>query len=168
MNHIILIGFMGAGKTSIGTALARSAGLQFVDTDQLIEEQSKRVISDIFAKDGETYFRDLETATLEKLLDKQERMVIAVGGGLPVREKNRQLLRQLGTVIYLKAEVETLVDRLQGDTSRPKLQGGDLRERIISLMEAREALYQDAATVEYSTDGKTPGKVVEELSERIL
>lgn len=168
MNHIILIGFMGAGKTSIGKKLAKSAELQFVDTDQLIEEQSKRAISDIFAEDGEEYFRNLETEMLEQLLKKKERMVIAVGGGLPVREKNRQLLRQLGTSVYLKAEVETLVNRLQGDTSRPKLQGGDLREKIVSLMEARESLYKDAATIEYSTDKKTPDKVVEELSERIL
>lgn len=168
MNHIILIGFMGAGKTSIGKKLAKSAGLQFADTDELIEEQSGRSISDIFAEDGEEYFRNLETEMLEQLLEKQERMVIAVGGGLPVREKNRKLLKQLGTAVYLKADVETLVNRLQGDTSRPKLQGGDLRGKIVSLMEARESLYKDAAAIEYSTDGKTLDKVVEELSERIL
>lgn len=163
MNHIILIGFMGAGKTTIGKRLAETAGMRFADTDQLIEEQAGRAISDIFAREGETYFRDLETRLLYRLQEEEEPAVIAVGGGLPVREKNRELLRKLGTVVYLKAEVETLVNRLSGDTSRPKLQGGDLREKIISLMDAREGFYKDAAGMEYQTDHRTAEEAAEEL-----
>lgn len=163
MNHIILIGFMGAGKTTIGKRLAKAGNLRFVDTDQMIEEQTGRIISDIFAEDGEEYFRNLETDLLVQLKNAEERLVIAVGGGLPVREINRTYLKELGTVVYLNASVDVLVKRLRGDTGRPKLQGGDLRERIISLMNAREDLYRDAAAMTYTTDGKHLKEVVEEL-----
>ena len=168
MKHIILVGFMGAGKTSIGKQLSKLTGMQFLDTDEWIEEQQQKKISDIFAESGETYFRDLETDALKQLLNSKERLVIAVGGGLPVREENRRYLRELGTVVYLKAEIETLVGRLQGDTTRPKLQGGDLRGRIEELMAARGAIYEEVATIEISTDKKQLDDVVKELKEHVL
>lgn len=168
MRHIILIGFMGAGKTSMGKRLAKARGIRFVDTDQMIEEQTGRIIRDIFAEDGEEYFRNLETELLLQLQKAQEPLVISVGGGLPVREINRKYLKEMGTVVYLKAEVETLVGRLQGDTTRPKLQGGDLREKIVSLMDAREGFYQDAATLVYSTDEKDLLTNVHDLQECIF
>ena len=88
MDHIILIGFMGAGKTAVGKRLARQMQLPFVDTDDWIEAQEGRSISDIFAEDGEAYFRTLETDALHRLLDSKERCVISVGGGLPVQPQN--------------------------------------------------------------------------------
>lgn len=168
MTNIILIGFMGAGKTTLGKATAQAVGCRFVDTDDLIEETTGEKISDIFATKGEPYFRDLETQTIKGLLAQPEQMVVAVGGGLPVRTENRQLLKQLGTVIYLKADIDTLLSRLEGDTSRPKLQGGDLRERIESLMARREALYEDAAQEEVYTDGKSVEDTVRELQKIFL
>ena len=168
MTNIILIGFMGAGKTTLGKALAKATGCRFVDTDDLIEEITKEKISDIFATKGEPYFRDLETQTVKELLASQEPMVVAVGGGLPVREENRRLLKELGTVVYLKADVETLLARLEGDTSRPKLQGGNLRNRIESLMAQREALYEDAAQEEVYTDGKSVEDTTRELQKIFL
>lgn len=167
MNHIILIGFMGAGKTSVGRRLAKVLHLDYVDTDDMIEEQQQMQISVIFAKHGEPYFRDLETDVLKQLQKADDRKVIAVGGGLPVREENRVLLRELGTVIYLKAEVDTLVGRLSGDTTRPKLQGGDLRERIVTLMQEREALYEEVAACEIRTDRKRLFEVVAEITEKV-
>lgn len=168
MNHIILIGFMGAGKTTVGKALAKELHLTFTDTDERIEAQQQTKISDIFAQHGEEYFRDLETQMLKTLQKEKERMVVSVGGGLPVRKENRVLLKELGCVVYLQAEVETLVARLNGCTDRPKLSGGNLRERIISLMEAREALYLDIAEVRVSTDDKQIQKVVEEITNYVL
>lgn len=168
VRHIILIGFMGAGKSTVGKRLAKACNRKFIDTDQKIEAETGRVISDIFAQDGEEFFRDLETELLKKLKTQQEPLVIAVGGGLPVRAINRTLLKELGTVVYLKAEVDTLEKRLQGSVTRPKLLGGNLRERILSLMEAREEFYQDAAEIVYDTDGKSLPEVVCGLREKIF
>lgn len=163
MNHIILIGFMGSGKSSVGKKLARAMELSFVDTDNLIEEQAHMKINDIFEEYGEEYFRDLETLTLRQLLDVQNRLVIAVGGGLPMRSENRNYLKQLGTVIYLKAEVDTLAERLQGDTSRPMLKGRDLKTKIRDLMQARGSVYQETADIDIVTDQKGCRRIVEEI-----
>ncbi|MDO4521873.1 MAG: shikimate kinase [Eubacteriales bacterium] len=168
MKNVILIGFMGAGKSTIGRRLAKKMQRRFVDTDLWIEKQTGQKIKDIFAEHGEEYFRDLETGLLKKLLNCEEELVIAVGGGLPVREENRKLLKKLGTVIYLRADAKTLLKRLGGDKHRPMLQGGDLRERIHMLMEAREGLYQQAAEIEYYTDNKSLMKTVEEINELFL
>lgn len=168
MNHIILIGFMGAGKTSVGEALAKEMGFVFADTDERIEAQQQKKINDIFAQHGEAYFRDLETDMLKQLQSEKERLVISVGGGLPVRSENRKLLKELGTVVYLRAQVDTLVGRLQGDTTRPKLAGGDLREKIETLMRAREACYLEAAQLLVDTDKKNIEDTVKEIEDHVL
>ena len=103
MDNLILIGFMGAGKTTVGKLLAREKGLQFVDTDDRIVAEQKQSIPDIFSKYGESFFRDLETDLLRRMKEDTRHSVISVGGGMPVREENRQLLRALGCVIYLTA-----------------------------------------------------------------
>jgi shikimate kinase len=167
MNHIILIGFMGSGKSTVGKALAKDLNIPFIDTDEKIEKETGRIINDIFRESGEAYFRDLETEALKDLLKKKERQVIAVGGSLPVRKENRDYLKQLGKVIYLTASVSTLVERLSGDATRPMLQGDDLKKRIETLMEQRGALYDEAADVEVATDGKTLREVIEEIKDDV-
>ena len=155
-NCIILIGFMGCGKTTVGKKLAEQTGMPFLDTDDLIVQQEGCSVAEIFEKRGEPYFRDLETGVLRRLLEEKVSCVLAVGGGLPVREENRTLMRRLGTVIYLTAETETLVRRLEKDTGRPLLKGGNsLRERIGQLMAQRGRIYRDAADREIATDGLT-------------
>lgn len=163
MNHVILIGFMGCGKSSVGKALAREMEIPFVDTDERIEEQTGRKISDIFRESGETYFREMETSVLKQLLDSEGRKVIAVGGGLPVRTVNREYLKRLGTTVYLLAKPETLVGRLEDDDTRPLLQGGELREKIERLMRDREEIYQSAADVRIATDGKEISEIIREV-----
>lgn len=163
MNHVILIGFMGCGKSSVGKMLARELSVPFVDTDAWIEEQNGRKISDIFRESGEEYFRELETRALEQLLEDEGRKVIAVGGGLPMRPVNREYLKMLGTTVYLLARPETLVARLQGDDTRPLLQGGELRQKILQLMSDREDIYQSAADIRISTDGKKICEITEEI-----
>lgn len=167
MNHMILIGFMGSGKSTVGRRLAKEAGLPFVDSDDLIEAQAHMKISDIFSEYGESYFRDLETLTLRQLIESEERMVIAVGGGLPMRPENREYLKQLGSVIYLSAKPETLQQRLSGDTSRPILQGGNLMEKIVTLMAERAAIYEQAADIKVITDHKRHKEIVEEIKQYV-
>lgn len=167
MKHIILIGFMGAGKSSVGKRLASHLHLEFVDTDELIVKKQKRPVSEIFASEGEAFFRSLETETLKELLKKEERLVIAVGGGLPMTPANQPLLKQLGEVVYLKAEVDTLMERLKRDTSRPLLQGGDLRTKITGLMQQREATYEKIADFTIWTDHKAFSALILEISEKI-
>ena len=165
MDKIILIGFMGAGKTTLGRILAKRLGISFVDTDERIVREQKRAVSDIFAKEGESYFRELETEQLKELLGLEERMVISVGGGLPVQPQNHELLRELGTTIYLKAGIETLVKRLSRDTKRPLLQGGSVEEKIAGLMREREPVYEKVADKIVQTDGKSVDEAVDMLQQ---
>lgn len=168
MNQIILIGFMGAGKTTIGKALAKSLNREFADTDERIEADTGRKIPDIFEKEGEPYFRRLETETLQKLEKEGIPRVIAVGGGLPMQSENGPILNRMGTVVFLEADTDTLEARLRGDTSRPKLQGGELRERILTLMREREETYRQVAHLSVRTDHRSVDEVTEEIRGRIL
>lgn len=170
MINIILIGFMGAGKTTFGKWLANKQMMDFVDTDEIIVEMEQRSINDIFSTDGEEYFRDLETRVLKMLLGEENSpymlkrsSVISVGGGLPVRPENQVLLHRLGTVVFLDASIDELVQRLSGDTGRPMLKGEELRTRIEKLMDARLDIYDDTADIIVTTDQKSLYEVYEEL-----
>lgn len=163
MKRIVLMGFMGAGKTTIGKALAKELSCKFIDTDEVIEKEQGKKISEIFEKEGECVFRDMETELLKRLQESKEQFVLSIGGGMPVREENRELLRKIGTVVYLKATKEELLRRLSGDTSRPLLQGGALEEKVTALMEARECIYKETAHREVITDGKSVDKLAKEI-----
>ena len=165
MKRIVLMGFMGAGKTTIGKALAERLSWDFIDTDAEIEKEQGRKISEIFETEGEQAFRDMETRLLKKLEKSEEQFVLSIGGGMPVREENRAFLRNIGTVIYLKTSKEEIIRRVSGDTNRPLLQGGALEEKVTNLMNAREQIYKDTAHKEVVTDGKNPQKVVNEILE---
>lgn len=146
MENIILIGYMGSGKTTVGRSVAKLKEYTFVDTDEMIVEQQHRSISEIFATDGEQVFRDMETALLRQLIaEKKERLVISTGGGMPLRAENQQLLAQLGKVVYLKARPETIYDRIKGDTTRPLLQCENPMKRIAEMIAERNPLYEEGA-----------------------
>lgn len=163
MGNIILIGFMGAGKTTVGRILARRLKIAFVDTDEQIEKEEGRAIRDIFAREGEACFRELETLQLKKLKKRKGDMIVSVGGGLPVQKQNHPLLKELGTTIYLKADKETLARRLRGDTKRPLLQGGSPEEKIGQLMKEREPVYEQVADEILLTEGMSVNEVVEQI-----
>ena len=163
MKRIVLMGFMGAGKTTIGRNLAEAVSCEFIDTDEQIEKEQGRKIAEIFSRDGEAAFRNMETELLERLAKSEEEFVLSIGGGMPVKEENRPLLRQIGTVIYLQTSKEEIIRRLSGDTARPLLQGGGLEQKIEALMDARENIYLEVAHQLLATDGKS----VEELIEMI-
>lgn len=163
MKNIVLMGFMGAGKTTVGRKLAKTLSWEFIDTDEWIEKEQGKKISDIFAESGETAFRDMETELLKILQERDGHFVLSIGGGMPVRKENRALLQSLGTVVYLKTSKEEIIKRVSGGKNRPLLQGGTLEEKVTALMNARESIYKETAQVEVVTDGKYPNGLVKEL-----
>lgn len=166
MKNIILIGFMGCGKTSVGMRLAKNLALDFLDTDTLIVEKSGMPIAEIFEKNGEDAFRRMETECLQELLSKQGNgAVLSVGGGLPIREENRKLLAKLGHVIYLKASPEVVYNRVRNDKSRPLLQTTNPRGRIMDLMNARKRYYEEAADSIIEVDNKGFSQIMNEIKE---
>ena len=167
MKNLILIGFMGAGKTTIGKILAKEKDMTFVDTDERIVEEQGKSIPDIFAEQGEPYFRDLETDLLRRMQDDTENAVISVGGGMPVREVNRELLRSLGCVIYLSASRQTILERVKNDGSRPMLNGDDLEKRVDELMKARKVLYKQAAHLDIRTDDRNVHQILQIIDQEI-
>lgn len=161
MRRIVLMGFMGAGKTTVGKCLAKMLSCEFIDTDERIELEQGRKISDIFAESGEQAFRDMETELLKRLQDSKEDFVLSIGGGMPLREQNRELLRKIGTVVYLRTSKETIIKRVSGDRSRPLLLGGELEEKVTSLMNAREKIYMGTAHTQVTTDNRSPEEIAD-------
>lgn len=161
--NVILIGFMGAGKTSVGKELSEMTGQRLMDTDWLIEQEAGMSISRIFATQGEAAFRRTETAVLERLLAETEHAVISVGGGLPLLGGNRAMLKRLGTVVFLRVTRETVLERLKGDTTRPLLQGDHVEQKVEELLAYRNPLYEEAAHVVVDVDGKPLRVIVEEV-----
>lgn len=164
-DNYVLVGFMGAGKTSVGKMLAAETGKKFMDTDELIVQQMGLSINDIFAQYGEEYFRNLETNLLKALCDTAHDAVISVGGGLPVREENRKYMKELGTVVYLSTTESTVIKRLKGDTTRPLLRGTkeEVKAKVHDLMSKRRDLYKDAAHLVIETDKLKKDEVVAKI-----
>lgn len=163
--NIILIGFMGSGKTTIGLKLSYRLCTPVEDTDKLIERREGKTINQIFAEKGEAYFRKLETALLEEIQDRHYVRILSVGGGTPVNPVNRQLLKNCGTVIYLRAKPETIYERVKGDTARPLLRCEDPFARICELMAERGKAYEECADVIIDTDDISPEEVLERVVE---
>lgn len=167
-NNLILTGFMGSGKSTLGIKLSYALRMALLDTDKWIEQKEKCTISQIFASQGEAHFRELETQYLKQLFDKKDSQVISVGGGLPVKAENRDLLKKLGFVVYLQASPQTIYERLKEDTTRPLLQTEDPYGRIVQLMQERECYYLEGATKVISVDGKTIAELEEEIKQAYL
>lgn len=164
--HIILIGFMGAGKTTVGKELAEKLGFPFYDTDQLIEAQMEMSVSNIFSKFGEDKFRSLETEILKGSWTQEENWVLSVGGGLPMKAENQALLKQIGIVVYLRVKTDTVLLRLKGDTTRPLLKGDNAREKADSLLEYRGPFYEAGAELVVDADEKGVEEICEEIIAR--
>jgi shikimate kinase len=167
-HNIILIGFMGCGKTSVGERLAQSLSYRFKDTDRLLEQSERDSINHIFAVHGEEYFRGKETKLLQELSLSLDHVVLSTGGGLPLREQNAKLLKEMGFVVYLKASKETTLKRLKGDNTRPLLQGDDLEKRIESLLAFRTPIYEKAAHKSIVTDHKSIDEIATMIMEAYM
>lgn len=159
-NNIVLIGFMGSGKTTVGIRLSYRMRKAMEDTDKMIERRQKCTISEIFAREGEEYFRQLETDLLREAVSKLNNRIISVGGGTPVRRENRDLLKQLGTVVYLRLKPETVYERLKEDTTRPLLQCENPLERIDQLMKSRKEAYESCADIIIDVDNLSMTEVL--------
>lgn len=159
-DNIVLIGFMGSGKTTVGKELAKQLKMKFIDTDAYIEDKYQKSISDIFAQQGEEYFRQIETQTLEYFRDTVSGAIFSTGGGMPLRQENARLLKEIGQVYYLTAANQVIYERVKGDTKRPLLQGEDPYGKICHLMKQRNPLYEAVADVLIDTNANDLEEVV--------
>ncbi len=142
--NIVLVGFMGSGKSTVGRMLARQLRFRFLDTDKLVEERERATIPEIFAQHSEAHFRERETAALKSLRGVRQH-ILATGGGIVTVPENIPLLRSLGFVVLLKADPEEIYRRVSRNSERPLLQVEDPRKRVLDLMAARQPLYESAA-----------------------
>lgn len=160
--NIFLIGFMGAGKSTIARALQRELGFPLVEMDERIVQEQGMSINDIFAQYGEAHFRDIESKLVVDL-GEQEPSIVSCGGGVVVRPENTQNMKKSGRIVFLKATPETIYERVKNSTDRPILNGHMNVEYIAELMEKRRALYEEAADLTIQTDGKTRDQICEEI-----
>lgn len=144
MTNIVLCGFMGSGKSSVGRKLAQTLQMEFVDTDQWIEQRQGRRISAIFAQEGEAFFRELEHEACLQLAGRQN-LVLSTGGGTLLSPANAEALRRTGIIFLLDAPLAAIRERLKNDKSRPLLQRPDREEAIARLYAERLPLYREAA-----------------------
>ncbi|MCR5261829.1 MAG: shikimate kinase [Candidatus Gastranaerophilales bacterium] len=161
--NIVLVGLSGSGKTTIGKLLQKVfADFVLIDTDEIIVKKENRSINDIFANDGETYFRKVETEVTKEVSAK-ENQIISTGGGIVLNKQNITELKKNGIIFYLKTSPDTLIKRLQGDTTRPLLKTDDIKAKLVSMLEIRGKLYEKADfTTE--TDNLSEDETVKEIT----
>jgi shikimate kinase len=165
--NFFLVGLMGAGKTTVGRALARKAEKTFYDSDQEIEARTGVRVATIFDIEGEQRFRDRESCVIAELV-KLNDIVMATGGGAVLREENRRALMHNGTVIYLRANIDDLLARTQHDRNRPLLQIANPRAKLASLFEERDPLYREIADLIIDTTQQNVNMLVSHLEEQLL
>ncbi len=156
--NIFLVGMMGAGKTTVGRALAQKMQMRFADTDKILVERTGVPVATIFEIEGEAGFRRRESAILAELA-RDPQCVIATGGGAVLAAENREVMRRCGTVVYLRARVEHLWERTRHDTNRPLLATPDPRATLARLLEERDPLYREAAHVVVDTGMQSAGSL---------
>jgi shikimate kinase len=163
--HIYLTGFMGAGKTTVGQTLAQQLHCEFYDSDERIVEHSGQSIPDIFASAGEEGFRDIENEVVRELTGLPPG-VIALGGGVVLREENRLLLNKTGTTCYLQWQPENLLERIFHDENRPLVSGHAVKRRraeLLALFESRRALYESADFIIVCEPDMTPVIIADKI-----
>lgn len=144
--NIVLVGMMGAGKTAIGKALSARLGVPFRDSDQALEEAANMTIPEVFARDGEAFFRDKEAQIIARLLE-LEPGVLSTGGGAFLRPETRAIIAEKGLAVWLKADLEVLWQRVKHKDTRPLLRTADPRATLAELLAAREPHYAEAGVV---------------------
>lgn len=171
---VFLAGFMGSGKSTIGPELARSLNFDFVDIDDLIEENEGISIPEIFEKFGEQYFREIEKRVLNEISRSDKNIVVALGGGTLTHEENRLLVRNGGILVYLKADPEKIFERVRSKQDRPMLLAADgsflndkeLFAKVQSLLREREKYYLEANII-VSTSEQDVARSVEEIASKL-
>ncbi len=162
-DNLVLIGFMGSGKTTFGKAFAKQLGMDFLDADEYIVEQAGKTIPEIFAQDGENAFRVLETEVLKRFRDNLSNTVLATGGGMPLCQENARLLKEIGKVVYLTATPKEIYERVKGDSNRPLLQGNNPYEKICNLMKQRKSVYEKVSDVVVDTNSNDLDEIISDM-----
>ena len=167
---VTLIGYRGTGKSVVAQALATRLGWSVVDADEEIERRAGRSIREIFESDGESGFRNLERDVMSELLAR-DAIVIAAGGGAILNDETRAEATRAGTVVWLTASVDTILNRLLGDATtrsrRPALTDRDQRTEIEEVLAVRTPCYQSAATVTVATDGRSPAEIADDIASQL-
>lgn len=164
--NIVLIGFMGCGKTTLGKKLSLKLKYNFIDTDRYIEHKEGTSIAQMFEEKGEAYFRDLEKNAVE-ILSKEGGNIIATGGGIIKNEENMCMLKKTGIIVYLKATPEHIYRNIADDVTRPLLQGDDKLSIIRRLMEERKSLYEKYADVTVCVNGGDVNHITEKIEREV-
>lgn len=160
--NLFLIGFMGCGKSTMARMLSKETGAELIEMDETIETEAGISISEMFAKYGETHFRDLESQLIVRI-GESGAAIVSCGGGAILRAENVENMKKTGKIVYLSATPETIYKRVKNSTNRPLLNGNMNVEYISQLMEKRLSLYEGAADIIISVDGKEKFQVMEEL-----
>jgi len=167
---LTLIGYRATGKTTLARLIAERLGWDWIDADVEIERRAGKAIAAIFAEDGEPAFRDLEAEVIADLCRRRQ-LVLAAGGGAPMRPESRRAMRDAGTVVWLKASPETILARMTGDRTtasrRPDLTDKGGLAEIVELLSRREPIYRQTAHLEMETEGRPPEQIAAEIIERI-
>lgn len=164
--NVYLIGFMGTGKSTVASYFGKKHVVDVIEMDEAIAKREKKSITDIFAENGERYFRDLETSFLKEL-DAKKNLIVSCGGGVILREENVQLMKKNGKIVLLTASPEVICERVKNDNGRPLLKGRKNPEAIKMLMDERQKKYEEAADITISTDGKSADEICEEIMNEI-
>ncbi len=169
---IILIGYRATGKSTVAAALAERWGFDWVDLDVWIEDTVQTPIAVVFARHGEAYFRDLEERALADVLSLPQPLIVATGGGTPLREASRRLMKERGVVVWLTASVDTIARRMLDDQTtqvrRPSLTGGKSPvDEIAQVLTVREPLYREVASTTINTDGRTVDEIVLDIADSV-
>jgi shikimate kinase len=166
MMNLVLIGYRATGKTTLARQLAQRLGWDWIDADVEIERRAGKTIARIFAEQGEPAFRDLEAAVIADLCGRS-RLVVAAGGGAPLREESRRVMRNSGHVVWLTAGCETILARMTGDATtadrRPSLTNQSPLEEIRQLLSRREPIYRETAHLIVDTEAKSPEQLADEI-----
>ncbi len=166
--NIALIGMMGAGKSTVGKELQKFLiDYSFVDTDEEIVKFEGKSVNDIFAQNGETYFRQKETQILRNILN-SDNLIISTGGGIIKSDENIKALRQKSFVIYLETNSNNLFERVKANNERPLLKEGNVKNKIETLLSEREQKYKETAHKTVDTNNKTTGEITQEIYQWIL
>jgi shikimate kinase len=165
MKNIVLTGFMGTGKSTIGKELSKMLNMKLVDIDAEIEKAQKIKINDIFRIFGEQYFRDIETAMIKKL-SRGKNIIISTGGGAVLRDENMEALKEKGIIFCLNASTETIMKRTARSEDRPLLKVENPKEKISEMLSCRRPFYEKAGIM-IETDCKTPSEIAQEIMEII-
>ncbi len=170
MNHIVIIGFMGSGKTRVGKKLSQDLGIPFVDVDKVVTGKMNMSMKEIFQRFGEPFYRALETVEIKDLAQDPEQKVISVGSGVPLLEQNQKYLKEMGTVVYIKGSYETLRKRLESSGNYPISDEEDQEEqeeKLRKMIRQRDQVYEKFKDVEVVTGVKSFEGLIKEIEEKL-